>query len=107
MSKYFELRLKINPDMSEIISDMLFDVFNCEGVVLAEETYKDLEMTSTTEGTLKAFINGEQPNFDKILKEQKQILLSRGLTQEDIGSWEYSFEEKENPKIVINVKSKK
>jgi ribosomal protein L11 methyltransferase len=96
MSNYYELQLKINPEMSEIISDILFDVFDCEGVVLAEETYKDLEMTSTTEGTLKAFIRGEKPNCKKILQEQKELLISRGITEEELGSWEFTLDEKEN-----------
>ncbi len=96
MSNYYELQIKINPEMSEIISDILFDVFDCEGVVLVEETYKDLEMIATTEGTLKAFIRGEKPDVQNILKEQKEILKSRGLTDEELGSWEFTFEEKEN-----------
>ena len=32
---YFELRLKINPDMEDLISEIFFDNFDCEGVVLA------------------------------------------------------------------------
>ena len=56
---YFELRLKINPDMEDLISEIFFDNFDCEGVVLAEETYKDLEMVSTTEGTLKIFLKDD------------------------------------------------
>lgn len=96
MNNYYELKIKINPEMSDIISDILFDVFDCEGIVLVEETYKDLEMIASTEGTLKAFIRGEKPNLDAILSEQKEILKSRGLTDEELGSWEYSLEEKEN-----------
>lgn len=95
-NNYYELQIKINPEMSEVISDILFDVFNCEGVVMVEETYKDLEMVATTEGTLKAFIRGEKPDVEKILKEQKELLKSRGLSDEELGSWEYTFEEKEN-----------
>lgn len=96
MNKYFELNLKINPEMSDIISDILFEVFDCEGVVMAEETYKDLEMINSTEGTLKAFIRGEKPDYETILKEQKRLLNERGLSEEELGSWEYTFEEKEN-----------
>ena len=96
MNNYFELQIKINPEMSEIISDILFEVFDCEGVVLVEETYKDLEMIATTEGTLKAFIRGEKPDVEKMLKEQKNILKSRGLTDDELGSWDFNFEEKEN-----------
>ncbi len=95
-NNYYELRIKINPEMSEVISDILFDVFDCEGVVMVEETYKDLEMVATTEGSLKAFIRGEKPDVEHILKEQKEILKSRGLSDEELGSWEFTFEEKEN-----------
>lgn len=96
MNNYFELNLKINPKMSDVISDILFEVFDCEGVILAEETYKDLEMINSTEGTLKAFIRTETPNCAEILKEQKEILLLRGLTEEELGSWNFTIEEKEN-----------
>ena len=96
MSNYYELQLKINPKMSDIISDILFDVFDCEGVITVEETYKDLEMIDTTEGTIKAFIRGEKPNAEMILNEQKGLLKSRGMTEEELGSWEFSIEEKEN-----------
>lgn len=96
MNNYFELNLKINPKMSDVISDILFEVFDCEGVILAEETYKDLEMINSTEGTLKVFIRTETPNCAEILKEQKGILLSRGLTEEELGSWNFTLEEKEN-----------
>ena len=95
-NNYYELQIKINPEMSEVISDILFNVFDCEGVVMVEETYKDLEMVATTEGTLKAFIRGEKPDVEKILKEQKEVLKSRGLTDEELGSWDFTFEEKEN-----------
>lgn len=95
-NNYYELQIKINPEMSEVISDILFGVFDCEGVVMVEETYKDLEMVATTEGSLKAFIRGEKPDVEHILKEQKEILKSRGLSDEELGSWEFTFEEKEN-----------
>lgn len=95
-NNYYELQIKINPEMSEVISDILFNVFDCEGVVMVEETYKDLEMVANTEGTLKAFIRGEKPDVEKILKEQKEVLKSRGLTDEELGSWDFTFEEKEN-----------
>ena len=55
-NNYYELRLEINPDMEDIIAEIFFDNFDCDGVILAEESYKDLEMTSTTQGTLKVFL---------------------------------------------------
>ena len=93
--KYYELQLKINPDMEDIISEICFEVFPCEGVVLAEETYKDLEMVSTTEGTLRIFLT-DYADVASILKEQRETLKQRGLTDKELGSWEYTLEEKEN-----------
>lgn len=93
--KYYELQLKINPDMEDIISEICFEVFPCEGVVLAEEAYKDLKMVSTTEGTLRIFLT-EKVDVEAILKAQRSLLLSRGLSETELGSWEYSFFEKDN-----------
>ena len=93
--KYYELRLKINPDIEDIVSEICFEVFPCEGVVLAEETYKDLEMINSTEGTLRVFLT-KKADIERILAEQREILKSRGLSDNDLGSWEYSFEEKQN-----------
>lgn len=95
MNSYYELQIKINPDMEDIISAICFENLPCEGVVLAEETYKDLEMISTTEGTLRVFLT-EKADVEKILNEQRAILKSRGFSDEELGSWEFSYVEKEN-----------
>lgn len=96
MKEYFELKIKINPEISEIISDICFENFQCEGVVLAEEEYKDdLVLVSTTEGTLKAYLKTDE-NIENILKEQRQILLSRGLSENDLGSWDFEISKIEN-----------
>ena len=94
-NKYYELQLKINPDIEDIISEICFEVFPCEGVVLAEETYKDLEMVSTTEGMLRIFLT-ECIDVKPVLEEQRKLLKKRGLTDKELGSWEYTFLEKEN-----------
>lgn len=101
---YFELRLKINPDMEDLISEIFFDNFDCEGVVLAEETYKDLEMVSTTEGTLKIFLKDDdsttfedmQYDVENVLDLYREEFLSRGLTDEELGSWDFELEEKKS-----------
>ncbi len=93
--KYYELQIKVNPDMEDIISEICFENLPCEGVVLAEETYKDLEMVATTEGTLRVFLT-EDADVRNILKEQRDLLLSRGFSDEELGSWEYTFVTKEN-----------
>lgn len=56
MDNYYELQIKINPELEDIVSELCFENLPCEGVVLAEEAYKDLEMIATTEGTLKVFL---------------------------------------------------
>lgn len=100
---YFELRLQINPEMEDLIAEIFFDNFDCEGVVLAEETYKDLEMVSTTEGTLKIFLRGDcgeiyedlKYDIENILDLTRDEFLSRGLTDADLGSWDFELEEKQ------------
>lgn len=96
MNNYFELRISINPEIEEIVSDICFSNFECEGVVLAEEAYKDLEMTSTTRGTLRVFLTELDSNPVEILKTERELLKERGFTDEELGSWEISLDEKEN-----------
>ena len=100
---YYELRLQINPEMEDLISEIFFENFDCEGVVLAEETYKDLEMIATTQGTLKVFLRNEYGDsyedllydIENVLDLSREEFLSRGLTEEELGSWEFVLEEKE------------
>lgn len=100
-SSYFELKISINPEMADIITDICFESLPCEGVILAEESYKDLEMVSTTEGTLKVFLNSchselvSESHIKQILDTQRSLLKSRGFSDKELGSWEYSLEEKE------------
>ena len=103
-SHYYELQIKINPEIEDIMSEFFFETLCCEGVILAEETYKDLEMISTTEGTLKVFLS--QDSFRKhdsiefflnnLLQNQRNLLKSRGLSDKDLGSWEYTLSGKPN-----------
>ena len=96
MKTYFELVLSINPKIEDIVSEFCFENLPCEGVVLAEEAYKDLEMTSTTRGNLKVFLTEAPVNIEKALSDYRKILLNRGFSEEDLGSWEFSLTEKEN-----------
>ena len=96
MNNYFELKISINPEIEEIVSDICFSNFACEGVVLAEEDWKDLEMTATTRGTLKVFLTELDSNPIEILKTERELLKSRGFSDEELGSWEISLDEKEN-----------
>lgn len=96
MDNYFELKISINPEIEEIVSDIFFSNFDCEGVVLAEEDWKDLEMTSTTRGTLRVFLTELNSNPIEVLKTERELLKSRGFSDEELGSWEITLDEKEN-----------
>ena len=96
MNNYFELKININPEIEDIVSDIFFTNFDCEGIVQEEETYKDLEMTSTTKGTLRVFLTSYPVNLEEILKTERELLKSRGFTDNELGSWEITLDEKEN-----------
>ena len=70
MKNYFELKISINPEIEDIVSDICFSNFDCEGIVLAEEDWKDLEMTATTRGTLKVFFITPHPISDHLLPQE-------------------------------------
>jgi len=96
VADYFELQIKINPEISEILSNICFENFECEGVVSAEEEYKDdLVLVSTTEGTLKAFLLSIE-GVEAVLEGTRALLLSRGFSEEDLGSWEFEITKVEN-----------
>lgn len=98
---YYELQLKINPAMEDLISEIFFENFDCEGVILAEETYKDLEMIDTTQGTLRVFLKNNQDyedmlyDIENVLDLYREEFKSRGLTEFELGSWEFTLEEKQ------------
>lgn len=98
---YYELQLKINPAMEDLISEIFFENFDCEGVISAEETYKDLEMIDTTQGTLKVFLKNYQDyedmlyDIENVLDLYREEFKSRGLTDLELGSWEFTLEEKQ------------
>ena len=96
INNYYELKISINPDVEDIVSDICFTNFSCEGVVLAEEDWKDLEMTATTRGTLKVFLTEVNSNIQEILMTEREILKERGFSDEELGSWAIELNEKEN-----------
>ena len=96
MNNYYELRISINPNMEDVVSDICFSNLDCEGVVLAEETYKDLVMNTTTTGTLKVFLSDIKANPIEVLKTERALLKERGFSDEELGSWDITIDEKEN-----------
>ena len=53
-------------------------------------------MTATTEGTLRVFLTDIEENPIEILKTERELLKSRGFSDEELGSWDVTLDEKEN-----------
>ena len=95
MKDYFEVSVKINPNAIELVTEVFFERFECEGVVQAEEKYKDLELVETTNNIAKGYIRCEEEDFkpseiQKVFDHAKEELKEEGFTDEELGSWEIS-----------------
>lgn len=95
---YWEVCIEINPICADIVCDIVQSNFECEGIVTAEEKYKNLELISTTEDTLKAYIVADVLNYDEVqsfFKTQRQELIDKQVFNCDIGSWNVSIHKQE------------
>lgn len=95
---YWELDIEINPICADIVCDIVQSEFECEGIVTAEEKYKNLELIETTENTLKAYIVADSLDFDEIknfFKTKRQDLIEKKIFRCDIGSWDVSIHKQE------------
>lgn len=99
-NKYYELYININPIMEDDVANICFENLNCEGVLLEEQKFKDLEMTETSKGTLKVFLRDLSSPDDmgvcEFIKFKKAELLKNGFNEEQLGSWDCALLEKEN-----------
>ena len=95
---YWEVCVEINPICADIVCDIVQSNFDCEGIVTAEEKYKNLELISTTEDTLKAYIVADVLDFDEVksfFETQRQDLIDKEVFTEDVGSWNVSIKKQE------------
>ena len=95
---YWELDIEINPICADIVCDIVQSEFDCEGIVTAEEKYKNLELIETTENTIKAFIVADKIDFDEIktfFKTKKQDLIEKEIFNCDLGSWNVEIKKQE------------
>ena len=95
---YWEVCIEINPVCSDILCDIIQSEFDCEGIITAEETYKNLELVSSTENILKAYIVADNLDFDYVksfFALKKQELIDRNVYNEDIGSWNVNIKKQE------------
>ena len=100
MNNYYELYIKINPAIEDDVANICFENLDCEGVLLEEQKFKDLEMTETSRGTLKVFLRSlETPtgiDVCEFIKSKREELLQNGFTEDELGSWDCALLEKEN-----------
>lgn len=92
MKDYFEVSVKINPCAIELVTEIFFERFECEGVVQAEEKYKDLELVETTNNIAKGYVLFEEGDFSpseiqKVFTNAKEELKLDGFTDEELGEW--------------------
>ena len=100
MENYYELYIKINPKIEDDVANICFENLDCEGVILEEQKFKDLEMTETSRGELKVFLRTLQTpdgnSISEFIKSKRAELLANDFTDDDLGSWECRIIEKEN-----------
>ena len=95
---YWEVCIEINPICADVVCDIVQSNFDCEGIVTAEEKYKNLELISTTEDTLKAYIVADVLDLDEIksfFQSQRQDLIDKNVFNCDIGSWDVTIKKQE------------
>lgn len=95
MKDYFEVSVKINPCAIELATEIFFERFECEGVVQAEEKYKNLELVETTNNIAKGYVLFEEDEcnpaeIQKIFTTAKEELKEEGFTDEELGEWTVS-----------------
>ncbi len=92
MKDYYEISVRINPSAIELVTEVFFEHFECEGVVQAEEKWKDLKLIETTNNIAKGYVLFEEEKFapldiQKIFYEAKDSLMELGFTDEELGEW--------------------
>lgn len=97
MDEYTEVLVSINPKCQEILANIFFTNFTCNGVILEENEYKNLKLLKSVNDKLKAYIvDFDEDKVKELLKTEKKSLLDNGLTEEDLGSWDIEFTKIEN-----------
>ena len=95
---YWEVCIEINPICADIVCDIVQTNFDCEGIVTAEETYKNLELVNTTENTLKAYIVADELNYEDVknfFHIKRQDIIDKKIFNCDIGSWNVQIKKQE------------
>lgn len=95
---YWEVCIEINPICADILCDIIMSGFDCEGIITAEEKYKNLELTETTENMLKAYIVADSLDIKELnafFQSKRQDIIEKNIFNEDIGSWNVTLNKQE------------
>lgn len=95
---YWEVAVSINPVCADIVCDIFDSNFECEGIITAEEEYKNLELVRSTDNVVKAYIVADSINEQEIksfFASQRQEIIERNAFTEDIGSWDVKITKQE------------
>lgn len=98
MTAYWEISIKVNPICSDVVCDIFYSNFDCEGIVTAEEEYKDLELVRSTDDVIKAYVlvdDINQSEVQELFNLHKKRILDENIFSDDIGSWEVSVNKQE------------
>ncbi len=94
---YFELAIKVNPICTDIICEIINSNFECEGIVTAEEEYKELELVKSSD-VIKAYIvadSVDEAEIKNFFAKKRKELIDLEIFEEDIGSFEVSVKKQE------------
>lgn len=95
---YWEVCIEINPLCCDVVCDIVQSEFECEGIVTAEEKYKNLELVSTTNNIIKAYIVADYLDLDELknfFKAKKSDIEDKKIFNFDIGSWDVTVKKQE------------
>jgi ribosomal protein L11 methyltransferase len=94
---HIEISIKINPNCSDIAAQFLMDDFGCSGIVTEETHYEDERIVSEELDVVKGYFWNDPNNVfdesnikDKVLNKKSE-LISLGIAEENLGSWDISL----------------
>lgn len=96
-NNYWELSVKINPQCTDIVCEIINSNFNCEGIVTEEAEFKDLEIVKLVNNVVKAYINTDvldEKDVQNFFKTKRKEIEDLHIF-DDTGSWDVSVKKQE------------
>ena len=96
---YYELLIKINPEIEDNISNICFENLSCTGIILEEQKFEDTEMIETSRGILRVFLEDLSAfggaDIYEFISEKRKEMKECGFTDDELGSWDCEIIKKE------------